>query len=177
LLSPPELEISADPAETVVRIRCAGFLPCRSTLEVTVPPDTDLVVVVAEGAAHIESFSGRLTVFAASREAPVTLGPITGTARVVSAGDQVKGHGPGLDELEIDAVDARIGIDHSRPPKALRIAAGEGAVNLRLPPEAYDVIVETPSAIVGVDVDSEPGADRRIAVTSQGPVQIGSIER
>ncbi len=171
LFSRPGLEVSERPDETIVRSRCSGFSPCRSTLELTVTPGIELVVVAAEEGAHIEHFDGRFTVFSSSEHGLVTLGPITGTGRVVAAGGSVEGFGLHLDQLDVEVLGARVMLQFAEVPTAVNVRGGRAATSLRLPAGDYDLGISSPRA-VSIGFDSVPGAASTVTVVSDGVVDI-----
>lgn len=170
LLSRPEIEIAEGPNETVVRTRCTGFTPCRSTLSVTVPAGIELVVVASQGGAHIEDFEGQVTVFSGSTDGLVTLGPLSGTARVVAGGGTVEGFGLSLGELDVEVVDARVRLEFVQAPSALSIRGGRGSTELSLPVDEYEVGVSTTKTL-DVDIESTPGASRTVNIVTEGSVR------
>ncbi|MDA3038015.1 MAG: hypothetical protein O3C27_00565 [Actinomycetota bacterium] len=175
LINPPELEIVEGDAETIVRTRCDGPFPCRSTLTLTVPSGTELVVVASSDGAHIETFDGLVTVFSSDDEGLVTLGPIRGTARVVATGGRVEGYGLELEELDVEVVDARVDLHFNENPVRLRVASGRGSTRISLPEGEHEIGVST-SQTVDIDVASVPGADSLVNVMSDGDVRIWTDE-
>ncbi len=177
LLNAPRIEWESDDDELIVRLTCPGRLPCRSSAEITVPTSSELVLVVDGHSAHLESFDGEVTVYGSGEDTIVTMGAVSGSGRVVSSGDLVRGFGVQLSHLDVEAASARVDLAFDSPPNGLVVNGGENPVSLVLPEEEYEIGVVTAADRYRAGLDNVPGAERHVSVEADGLVQISPVAR
>lgn len=171
LVSRPQVEMATVDDEVVVRVTCPGRFPCRSLLRLEAPAGVELVVVATRGIVDVTSFDGRLTVFTTASDG-VVMGPIAGSARVVSRDGVIRGSSLRAEELDIAVEDARVEVSFALPPDSVVVSAGEDLVALEVPDQLYRLEVETDSSTVEIGIDEATTADRQIVIRSDGPVRV-----
>lgn len=142
MLRGPTIELATDDDEAVFRVRCETSWPCRATTSIEVKPGTELLVIATGGTVQVSSFSGDLTVFASAGE--VLLGPVAGSARVVSDDGDVAGFGLSLDELTVEVDDAELDLEFAQSPASVVLTSDRGSVDLSLPDTGYDLRLPEP---------------------------------
>ncbi len=177
LIRRPTIELATDDDEAIFRIRCETAWPCRSTTEVEVKPGVELVVIATGGIVQVNSFSGDLTIF--SEHDDVYLGPVSGSARVVSATGDVAGFGLELEALPVEVDHSDIDLDFVESPRTVVLTNDEGTVDLDLPDTGYDLSVRTADELadqveIGVGADSSTGAT--VSIRSGGAVTVSPGE-
>lgn len=173
LLRGPTVELATDDDEAVFRIRCDTAWPCRATTEVQVRPDVELVVISSGGTVLVSSFDGDLTVFADHDD--VNLGPVSGSARVVSGTGDVAGFGLALDQLTVEVDSASMGLEFATTPASVVLTNERGLVDLALPDTGYDFTVITPDEVaerVDIGVAAAPSSGSSVSIRSGGPVTV-----
>ena len=171
LFSEPQFETMESAGETVVRVTCPGRFPCRSALRVEVPVGVEVVVVATTGVVDVQNHSGSLLVYSSASEG-VVLGPVGGSARIVSRGGPISGFHLTLDDLELEADQSPVRVSFSKSPTSVRVSGSEELVQIALPQRFYRVDIEAGSASVEVGVNQSINSDRAIEVVSKGPVQV-----
>lgn len=168
LVRRPDFESLRQGSELVVRSRCDTRFPCRSTLEVFVPDGIELTVVAASDMVQVDSFDGRLLVFAGDEG--VVLGSVAGSASVVSRGP-VRGSTLGPRELTVDAVDDPVQLTYLDVPDVVAVTAGAGSVTIELPSTAaYAMDIRAVDASISVDADGDSG--RLVSIETEGRVVV-----
>lgn len=167
LLSRPELETAMEGGEQVMRITCDGVGPCRSSADVILGSGLDLVIIT-DDVVSIDRYDGDVTVV--SSAGSVTLGPITGSARVRSTG-RVDGFSLGVGSIDIATTDGPISLAFVAPPSVVRAEAGDRDVSLRLPGGPYAVDAEV-AGEADIDVDVDVDADRSVQIRGAASLRI-----
>jgi hypothetical protein len=173
----PTVDLGSDQDESVVRIRCVTRFPCRSATTVDLVPGVELVVISLRDAVDVASFDGALTVF--SEGGDVVLGPLRGSARVVSAAGRIDGFGLRATELTVEVDRAAIDLQFDSAPTSVVLTSVAGPIRLETPDTGYDVMVRTGPANanrVDVEVANVPGAASTVSIRSDGPVSILPFE-
>ncbi|MEZ5229475.1 MAG: hypothetical protein R2710_23280 [Acidimicrobiales bacterium] len=178
LVRRPTVELANDGDEAVFRVRCETRWPCRATTSIEVVPGTELVVIADAGAVQVHSFAGNLTVF--SDRDDVLLGPIAGSARVVSATGDVAGFGLALEQLTVELDDASMALEFAAPPLTVVLTNDSGNVDLVVPDTGYDLTVVTDDDMadqvdVGVGAAAETGST--VSIRSGGPVTVSPFDQ
>jgi hypothetical protein len=173
LFSEPTIEIVERNGEAVVRASCPGRFPCRSAVRLTLPAGVDVTAVASDGVVDVSRFDGHLEVFSTAEEG-VLLSSVVGTARIVSSSGAIVGAGLQLSDLSVETVDARVELGFGVPPDNVSVEAGSELVVVTLPDRLYRVEIETVSLNVEVAVDEAPASARSIAVSTTGPVRVGT---
>lgn len=171
LFSEPRFETVESVGETVVRVTCPGRFPCRSALHAEVPVGTEVIVVATTGVVDVQSHTGSLTVYSSASDG-VVLGPVGGSARIVSRGGPISGFHLALDDLDVEADQSPVRISFSASPMSVRVSGSEELVQIAVPQRFYRVDIETGSASVEVGVHQSINSDRGIEVVANGPVQV-----
>lgn len=171
LFSEPVFESAQDDGATVVRVSCPGRFPCRSDLRAEVPAGTEVVIFATSGIVDVRGHRGLLAVYSSSSDG-VLLGPISGSARVLSNEGPVSGFHLALGDLEVAVQQSPVRISFGRPPSTVVVTGSDDLVQIGLPQRFYRVDVETDSASVIVDVNQSANSNRGIDVVSKGPVRV-----
>ena len=129
MFSRPVVAGATEDRESVVRVVCETRMPCRSSVDVVVPPGVELVIV-SSGVVTVDRFDGGLTVLAP--ESGVALGPVTGSARVLADGD-VTATGLGVDSFDAESLRGEVTASFAVEPALIFVAAADAAVALMLP--------------------------------------------
>ncbi len=159
VLAQPSAQIEVQESDILIRVLCPGRTPCRSAIDLQVTGAPDLVII-ADGFVDIDRYEGKLTVF--STRDGVALGPLRGSVRVV-ANDSVTGAGLDTDLLDISA-GGDVDLWFDRRARRFRVQIlGEDGVERELTPRSLDVDI-------GIEV--EGGADRSIAIRTNGDVRL-----
>lgn len=174
LFGRPQVELETLNGETLFRVRCQSWGPCRSSLEVVVTPGTELLVA-STGFVNVDSFDGLLTVLAET--SGVSMGPIMGSVRVVAHGD-ITGTALRAIELDVATVSGSVKLDLLEPADNLLVSAGPPGVVVELPEGEFAVWVEADGDDVEVDVPllEDDTSGPSIVVRSAGPVVIKGRE-
>lgn len=176
--SRPEIESAAVGGEAVVRVRCEGIMPCRSALTIEAPPGAEVVVVSEDDLVNLTQFDGSVTVY--SRRGGVSLGAVSGSAKIVSLDGDVIGTGMELDTVTVAAEHSAIAMSFAAAPQSVVITGGSASVELYVPDVGYSVSVRQPDGAdsshvqIGIEEKSPPSAadGRLISVVSAGPVTV-----
>lgn len=171
ILSGPESEQLKVGEDIIVRIGCPGRGPCRSSVTVSAPPGTELVVV-SSGVVTVGSFNGALTVLTESSH--VALGPITGSARIVAHGDVI-GTALQTGELDVSSVEGALTLDFSVAPNRLLMVGSTEPILATLPEDgSYRVAVEEAGGDVEIDIPelSDTDLPANIIARTSGSVRI-----
>lgn len=160
-LRTPRFSARREGDRLVVRSSCPWNIgrPCDGALDLTVPPGTTIDIRSEDGEVWFQGLSGAVTVRSGD-------GPISAT---------------GLRAADVDlaAGDARVEVSFTTAPDRIRVAAADGAVDIRVPrdgrPWRVDGTTGDASREVGIAVD--PAAARTItADTADGPVRIAYVD-
>ncbi len=173
LIRRPTIELATDGDEAVLRVLCDTMWPCRATTTIEVQPGTELLVIAADGTVQISSFSGDLTVF--SDHDDVYLGPVSGSARVVSATGNVAGFGLQLDQLTVELDDAAMDLEFAASPETVVLTNDRGVVDLVVPDTGYDLMVFTEDELadqVDLQVGTDPNTPATVSIRSGGAVRV-----
>ena len=171
LFSEPRFEMAEADGEAMVRVSCPGRFPCRSDLRAEVPVGTEVVVVATRGVVDVRGHDGSLSIYTSSTDG-VVLGPIAGSARILSSDGPVNGFHLALDDLEVAVQQSSVRVSFARSPSSVVVSGSENLVQIGLPQRFYRVDVETDSASVIVDVNQSINSNRGIDVASKGPVRV-----
>ena len=173
LLRRPTIELGTDDDEAVFRIRCDTSWPCRANTEIEVVPGVELVIISTNGTVQITSFSGDLTVF--SDHDDVYMGPVSGSARVVSTSGDIAGFGLGLEQLTVEVGDAEMDLEFALPPLSVVLNNSQGDVALWLPDSGYRLMVRTENESVeqvDIQVGVDEASDATVSIRSGGAVTV-----
>lgn len=177
LLSQPLIEQGVDDDEVVLRVSCPGSFPCRSRLSIEVPPGTELVVIATGGPVQLDGFEGDLTVFASGND--INLGPVRGSARIVSDTGDVAGHGMGLGALTVEVDRASMDLEFARAPESVILTAASGVIRLAVPDEGYRLAIrpeENQEERVRTEIEVDERAEETIAIRSEGTIAVVPFE-
>ncbi len=168
LWSRPEISASSNDGRGVLQVRCPGRGPCRAALDVVVPAGAD-VVVIAGAAVTVTRFDGSLTVLAA--DGPVALGPVSGSARVVSAGP-IDGHGLLASALDLSSSDD-VALTFDTAPDSVVLAGAN--VRVEVPDDDY-LVSATANGAVDSAVVSDDDASSRLVLDASGDLVLSLAE-
>lgn len=164
----PEVATSLEGGRSVLRVRCAGLGPCRAAVEITVRPGAE-VVVIAEDDVTVTRFDGSLAVLAA--DGTVALGPVSGSARVVSGG-RIDGFGLTATALDVSST-GDVSLTFDVAPDSLVLAGDDVDVAV---PEGDYLVAATAGGRVVNDLDSDDGADARLVLDAAGDLVLRLAE-
>ncbi len=177
LLRGPEVESILDQDEAVIRVRCRTSFPCRSSVWIETVPGVELVVISADDVVTAPTFDGALTVF--SGDSDVALGPIKGSARVVTGRGDVSADGLELAELTVEVDRSRIDVEFAASPASVVLTSARGPVRLAVPDTGYQISIraaEERTDEVDVQVASVEESESQIAILSEGTVEVVAFE-
>ncbi len=173
LVRRPTIELATDDDEAVLRVLCDTRWPCRAATTIEVKPGTELLVISSGGTVQVSSFSGDLTVF--SDHDDVYLGPLAGSARVVSATGDVVGFGLTLQQLTVQLDDAAMDLEFAASPESVVLTNERGVVDLVVPDTGYAVTVFTEddlADLVDLQIGTDPDTPSTVSIRSGGAVTV-----
>ncbi len=169
LVSGPSVESDVDGSEMVVRVRCETRMPCRSRIEVVVPDGIAVLVVAPNGPVQVDGFVGELSIF--SGDGGVVLGPVDGSARVVTQGDVI-GSGLDADDIEVASIAGVVDLEFATLPTALTVRGSEEEVLIELPVRRIQIDAQTSAGEPLIDARTTDRGDRKVVVRSDGPISV-----
>lgn len=160
-LRTPRFSARREGDRLVVRSSCPWNVgwPCDGALDLTVPPGIAVDIRSDDGEVRLQGLSGSVRVRSGD-------GPISGTA--------LRGA-----DVDLAAGDASVEVSFITAPERIRVAAADGAVDIRVPRDGRPWRVDgtTGDASREVEIAVDPAAARTItADTADGPVRIAHVD-
>ncbi|WP_175471758.1 DUF4097 family beta strand repeat-containing protein [Geodermatophilus telluris] len=172
----PRIEERTDGSHAVVEASCPGFLGggCEIRYDIAVPAGLDVELAASTGDLDVRGIEARSlrTTVSTGR---TTLVDVDAPLEIRASTGHVSASGLRSDRVTADVSTGSVELDFATAPTDVTVSASSGDVTLQLPRagDPYDVQVGTSSGGERVDVPTDPGSPRAVAVTvSSGDVVV-----
>lgn len=151
-----------------IRTSCDGVLSVDCWIQTTVhvPAATDITGSMGDGSLAANGLTG--TIHLQDGDGSIDVTNQVGNVWVRSGNGSVDLAGLTADSVDVSSGDGSVAVGFSHPPRAVTVHSGNGSVDLALPRDGTAYAISTSSGNGSVDnqVANDPGAPRRIAVTT-----------